>query len=180
MSSSVNGNGAAHPTGAARGNGTSGQLGSRFGLERDQWGQLVYIAGDGQRHASVEPISLFPISSPESWVSIRSADGTELVCVEDLSTLPADVRQLLHEELSRREFVPVIKRIVRVSGNTEPCEWQVETDRGSTRFVLKSEDDVRRLGDHEVLILDAHGTRYHITDLSAMDVKSRRIVEWYV
>ena len=57
---------------------------------------------------------------------------------------------------------------------------KVETDRGPTRFVLKSEDDVRRIGDHEILILDAHGTRYHIPDPSAVDVKSRRIVEWYV
>jgi hypothetical protein len=56
----------------------------------------------------------------------------------------------------------------------------VETDRGPTRFVLKSEEDVRRIGDEQILILDAHGTRYHIPDLSKMDVKSRRIVEWYV
>jgi len=181
MSASVNGNGAPNLKNA-RGhkNEAQDQSAPRFGLERDQWGQLVFVAADGERHANVEPVSLFPISAPEGWVSIRSADGNELVCIEDPNSLPAEVRQLLHEELSRREFVPVIRRILRVSGNTEPCEWQVETDRGSTRFVLKSEDDVRRINDQEVLILDAHGTRYHIPNVSAMDVKSRRIVEWYV
>jgi hypothetical protein len=56
----------------------------------------------------------------------------------------------------------------------------VETDRGPTRFVLKSEDDVRRIGDHQIVIVDAHGTRYHIPDINAVDAKSRRIVEWYV
>ena len=122
----------------------------------------------------------FPISQPDAWISIRTADGTELACIEDPRTLPADVWQLLKEDLARREFVPIIKRIVRVSGNSEPCEWQVETDRGPTQFVLKSEEDVRRIGDQEILILDAHGTRYHIPDLRALDVKSRRIVEWYV
>ncbi len=96
------------------------------------------------------------------------------------AALPADIWKLLKDDLARREFVPIIRRIVRVSGNSEPCEWEVETDRGPTQFVLKSEDDVRRIGDHEILILDAHGTRYHIPDLSTMDVKSRRIVEWYV
>lgn len=151
-----------------------------FGLTRDQWGQLVFTASSGERHANVSPVALFPISRPESWISIRAADGAELVCVEDPRALPADVWKLLKEELSRREFVPVIHRIVRVSGNSEPCEWQVETDRGPTRFVLKSEDDVRRIGDQQIVILDAHGTRYHIPDLSAVDVKSRRIVEWYV
>ena len=164
----------------AHGHGAPGETLSNFGLVRDQWGQLVLIGADGVRHANVAPIALFPISESESWISIRSADGTELACVEDPRTLPAEVWKLLREELSRREFVPIIERIVRVSGNSEPCEWQVETDRGPTRFVLKSEDDVRRIGEQQILILDAHGTRYHIPDLSAVDVKSRRIVEWYV
>jgi hypothetical protein len=135
---------------------------------------------NGRRHANVVPIPLFPISEPDTWISIRSADGTELVCIEDPRALPDNVWKLLKEELSRREFVPVIERIVRVSGNSEPCEWHVETNHGPTQFMLKSEDDVRRIGDQQILILDAHGTRYQIPDLSAVDVKSRRIVEWYV
>src|SRR3954468_20393109 len=160
--------------------GRRGAHSTKFGLVRDQWGQLTFINADGEKYPNVAPVALFPISGPNSWVSIRSPDGTELACVEDLRTLPTDVWQLLKEDLSRREFVPAIRRIVRVSGNTEPCEWQVETNSGPTRFVLKNKEDVRRIGDHEILILDAHGTRYHIPDLTAVDVKSRRIVEWYV
>src|SRR5215211_3804006 len=168
------------PTALPHNNGSNGQLAPKFDLIRDQWGQLIFVAANGQKYPNVAPVALFPISEPESWISIRSSDGTELVCIKDPGTLPPEVWQLLKEDLSRREFVPTIRRIVRVSGNTEPCEWQVETDRGPTRFVLKSEDDVRRIGEHEILILDAHGTRYHIPDLGAVDVKSRRIVEWYV
>ncbi len=155
-------------------------LRTRFGLIRDQWGQLTLITEEGEKISNVAPIPLFPISEPESWISIRSADGAELACVEDPRKLPADVWKLLKEDLSRREFVPIIRRIIRVSGDSEPCEWQVETDRGPTHFVLKSEEDVRRIGDNEVLILDAHGTRYHIPDVAQLDVKSRRTVEWYV
>ena len=161
-------------------NGDSGQPTPMFGLTRDQWGQLIFVGADGQKYANVVPTALFPIYEPESWISIRSPDGTELACIENPRLLPAEVWQLLKEDLSRREFVPIIRRIVRVSGNSEPCEWQVETDRGPTSFVLKSEDDVRRIGDEEIVILDAYGTRYHIPDLSTLDVKSRRIVEWYV
>jgi hypothetical protein len=89
-------------------------------------------------------------------------------------------RAVLNDELSRSRFIPVIERIVHVSGNTEPCEWRVETDRGTTQFVLKSEDDVRRLGAEQILILDARGQRYYIPDLRQLDPKNRRIVEWYV
>jgi hypothetical protein len=177
---SSNGKSSPGPLTASPKSGSNGQPSPVFGLVRDQWGQLTFISADGQKHSNAAPVALFPISQPDSWISIRLPDGTELACIEDPRMLPADVWQLLKEELARREFVPIIRRIVRVSGNSEPCEWQVETDRGPTRFVLKSEEDVRRIGDHEILILDAHGTRYHIPDLSAVDVKSRRIVEWYV
>jgi len=155
-------------------------LSSKFGLTRDEWGQLVFIDSNGAKHANVTPVVLFPISEPDAWISIRAGDGAELACVAEPHKLPADVWKLLKEELAQREFVPVIERIVRISGNSEPCEWQVETNRGPTQFLLKSEDDVRRISDQQILIVDAYGTRYHIPDLSALDVKSRRIVEWYV
>ena len=35
-------------------------------------------------------------------------------------------------------------------------------------------------GDHQIIIIDAHGTRYLIPDLRRADAKTRRIVEWYV
>jgi len=181
MSESSNGNGAPGPASPyARERSFAAQSVPQFELERDQWGQLVVIEPSGERHSNVVPSPLFPISDPEAWISLRAADGRELFCIERPDQLPTPVWRVLKEELSRREFVPVIRRIVRVSGNSEPCEWQVETDRGPTRFLLKSEDDVRRIGDQQILILDAHGTRYHIPDLSAMDAKSRRVVEWYV
>jgi hypothetical protein len=152
----------------------------RFSLERDPWGQLVYIGPNNERKSPIVPVPLFPISDSEHWVSLRGPNGEELVCIEDPSELALDIQQLLSDELARREFVPIIERIVRVSGNSEPCELQVETDRGPTRFVLKSEEDVRRIGDHQILIIDAHGTRYQIPDVKKVDAKTRRIVEWYV
>lgn len=159
---------------------SNGAVPCDFTLVHDRWGQLTLVDRDGQSHTNVMPIVMFPISDPGHWVSICGPDGRELVCIEDPEQLPPAVRRVLSEELARREFAPVIQRIVRVSGNTEPCAWDVETDRGPTQFILKSEDDVRRLGDHQILITDAHGIRYTIPDLRTVDTKSRRIVEWYV
>jgi hypothetical protein len=151
-----------------------------FALTRDPWGQLVLIDSEGIRHADVTAILMFPISDPDRWISLCGADGRELVAVEDLDDLPDDVAAVLRGEIAHSRFIPVIERILHVSGNTEPCEWRVETDRGPRTFVLKSEDDVRRLGGEQILILDAHGQRYQIHDLSQLDPKSRRVVEWYV
>jgi hypothetical protein len=76
--------------------------------------------------------------------------------------------------------MPQVRRILEVRGAVEPTEWEVETDRGPARFVLNSEDDVRRLGEDRALILDAHGIRYLIPSLSALDGRSRRLLERYL
>lgn len=151
-----------------------------FRLSRDPWGRVVLIAADGREFVDVEPIRLFPLTAPTSWIAICDEAGHELVCIDDLSTLDAGTRQTLELELQRREFAPIIERIISVSSNTEPSEWTVETDRGRTKFVLKNEEDIRRLGTHGVLILDAHRIRYVIPDERQLDAASKRVVEWYV
>jgi hypothetical protein len=150
-----------------------------FQLHLDVWGRLVLTDAAGESHG-VEVVRGFPISDPRRGISLLDAEGRELVWIEDIETLPAPVRALLEEELPRREFMPQLLRVVRVSGVAEPTEWDIETDRGPTRFVLTSEDDVRRLGDGRALIVDAHGIRYLIPDLNALDAHSRRILERYL
>lgn len=152
----------------------------QFTLDYDTWGRLVLTDERQERHVGVVPVRLFPMSNRNVWWSILDSGGRELFWIADPHQLPAKTRELLENDLAAREFTPVIQRIVHVSGNMEPCEWQVETDRGATKFVLKSEDDVRRLGPNRVLVIDANGLRYLIADEHALDASSRRIVEWYV
>jgi hypothetical protein len=151
-----------------------------FGLYHDEWGQLVLIDAEGARHLGVTPVRMFPFSDPDHWLSITDASGREIVCIEDLADLSPQIREVLQTDLSRREFVPVIRRIVHVSSILEPCEWVVDTDRGRTLFVLKTEDDVRRLGPNQALILDSAGVRYLISDIKGLDAPSRRVLERYV
>lgn len=151
-----------------------------FGLSHDSWGRLVLIDSTGERFVNVVPIRLFPITSPDQLISICDAHGHELTSIADIKTLSPTSQQALDEELSRREFVPVIERIIHVSSNSEPSEWTVDTNRGRTKFILKTEDDIRRLGDYGVLIFDAHSIRYLIPDERTLDVESKRVIEWYV
>src|SRR5215211_7820572 len=88
------------PIGPPHNNGRHVQLSPTFGIVRDHWGQLTFVGADGEKFANVAPVALFPISEPDSWISVRLPDGTELACVEDPHTLPADVWQLLKEDLS--------------------------------------------------------------------------------
>lgn len=151
-----------------------------FGLSHDAWGRLTLIDAAGDRHLGVEPVRAFPFSDPRRWISLVSAEGKELVLIPALDELPAAVGDLLEEEFARRDFLPVISRIVSARLHSEPAEWEVETDRGPTRFVLRSGDDVRRLGPYRALILDTQGVRYLVEDARRLDAASRRVIEHYL
>jgi hypothetical protein len=140
----------------------------------------VLVDAHGQPHAGVEPVRGFPISDPDHWISICDAQGCELVSVKDLATLTPAVREFLERDLARREFIPLIRRVVGIPADTEPTEWEVETDRGRTRFLLNSADDVRRLGPNRGLVIDTQGIRYLIEDMRQLDAASRRILERYL
>ena len=122
--------------------------------------------------------SFFAGSFPLSRV--RDCYDAQLGPLDDLDALPAAVRQVLEQHLAHREFVPVLRRILQVSAPVEPTEWEVETDRGRTRFILNSEDDVRRLGEHRVMVIDARGIRYLLPDTRALDAASQRLIERYL
>lgn len=151
-----------------------------FTLERDSAGRLIVVDANGQRYVDVEPLRAFPISDPEHWISFCDAQGREVACVPSISQLPSEQRELLQSELTRREFVPVIQRIESISSLAEPCEWAVLTDRGPTRFVLNSDEHVRKLGADRALILDSHGLRYLVPDAKQLDAHSRRLLSRYL
>ena len=152
-----------------------------FTLERDAWGQLVLRFADGRSVVGVEVARGFPISAPGEYVSICDAQGHEILCIEDPSTLPPDVFDILNEELARREFVPIVRRIERVYADSDPSQWQVVTDRGPTTFLIEdSDNDVRRLGPNRILLVDTHRIRYLIPDTRQLDTHSRRILDRYL
>ena len=151
-----------------------------FQLSRDEWSHLKLTDSAGHEYCDVSVVPLFPISASNQWVSLVSAEGEEIACLDSILGLSASNILLLEEELALREFNPIIEKIVSVSGITEPCEWFVETNHGPTNFVLKTEEDVRRISAKAVNITDANGIRYRVDDMKKLDKRSRSFVEWYV
>lgn len=151
-----------------------------FQLERDTFGRLVFIDAAGQRHEGVSAVRAFPIAAPEEGLSLVGADGHELAWVATLAELPPSVRTLIEEELAAREFVPEIQRLTAVSTFSTPSIWTVETDRGSTEFVLKTEEDIRRLAPNALLITSGEGVHFMVRDTKAMDRGSRRLLERFL
>lgn len=150
-----------------------------FELSHDPWGRLTLIDAAGEAHVDVEPIRAFPLSEPNRFISICNAAGREIVAVDDVATLPDELRKTLTTELDRREFLPVVEKIHNVTLDAEPTEWTVDTDRGPTKFLVDGADAVRSIGGNRFLINDMQGVRYLVNDVRQLDTHSRKLLEHY-
>ncbi|MFO1250058.1 MAG: DUF1854 domain-containing protein [Inhella sp.] len=156
---------------------------SDWTLARDAFGKLVLTDAQGQAHVGVNPVRAHPISAPDEGLSLIGPDGHELAWVDRLSSLPEAPRRLIEDELRSREFHPQLQRLVAVSTFSTPSQWTVETDRGPLRFILKTEEDIRRLGgpgEGRLLITTSHGLQLFVADRWALDRASRRLLERFL
>lgn len=146
-------------------------------LARNAYGKLVLTLPDGQTRDGVVPVRAFPIQAPERDISLLDPDGHEVAWIDELARVPEPAQGLIREALSGREFMPEIRAILGVSSFATPCTWRVLTDRGDTSFVLKGDEDIRRLHGNTLLVTDSHGIQFLIRDMTALDRESRRLLD---
>ena len=147
-----------------------------FTLTRDSRGRLHLRLADGTAYEGVVPVRAFPLTAPDECIALVASGGHEVVNIPRLSTLAEPARSVIAETLAAREFVPKIEAIIECSAFATPSTWTVHTDRGQTEFVLKAEEDIRRLGDGRLMITDSHGLQLEVVDQAKLDTHSRRIL----
>lgn len=153
---------------------------SPFQLSRDAFGRLILRTPEGLIFEGVVPVRAFPVQSPEAGIALMHTDGHEVAWMDRLTDVPEPAQTLIREELATREFTPEILRIVSVSSFSTPCTWDVRTDRGETRFVLRGGEDIRRVGDTILLVTDSHGIQFLIRDRADLDKESQKILDRFL
>ena len=151
-----------------------------FDLQRDAFGRWTLVLADGTRHTPVTAIRAYPVTDPEGGVALMDAEGHELLWIDALAQLAPAVRSQVLQALTEREFLPVIEKLEGVSSFATPSTWSVVTNRGTTQFLLKGEEDIRRLTGTVLLINDADGVQYMIRDLADMDKHSRKLLDRFL
>ena len=151
-----------------------------FELTRNSFGQLILTQPDGRMVQCVVPVRAFPVQSPEQGIALMDTDGHEVVWLDALSDVPQPAQGLIRDALESREFMPEIQTIMSVSSFSTPCTWVVKTDRGDTQFVLRGDEDIRRLAGQTLLVSDSHGIHFLIRDLEKLDKDSRKILDRFM
>jgi hypothetical protein len=136
---------------------------NKLRLERDSLGRLALLPLHPEGGSA----------APEPVVPVR-------VWIDDLQALPEASRRVLTEVLAVRDFAPTLLALHKVSSFGVPSTWSVSTDRGDTSFVLKAEEDIRRLEDGALLIASAAGVQFRVPDPAALDRHSRKLLERFL
>lgn len=145
----------------------------------DADGGLVFIDPAGVRHEKVRPVRMFPLTNPDGWISLQNTSGVEVGFVEDSKALTQAQQKALSLAFARREFVPVIRSINRISRAADGHLWHVTTDRGPSVFRIETDESIQQLGANRLVIIDDRNTRYLIPDITVLDTESRRRLERY-
>ena len=159
---------------------TSGEL--NFGLHFDAFERLVLVDAAGPPPCGRRAGS--GISADRSRIA-GSRSATPKDAKSRSSKMPAALPRARASPIWKKNSADAcscraIERIVRVTG-TDPTQWEVQTDRGPTMFLVKSDDEIRRFGPHKAMLIDAHGTR--VCDRRrprAWIMRSRRTLERYL
>jgi len=135
---------------------------------------------DSSLHQNVVVVRAFPIGAPDEAVSVLSAEGHELLWLPQPLQLPRAQKEAVLAALQAREFMPEIQRVDAVSSFTTPSTWTVQTHRGLTQFVLRGEEDIRRISSKTLIVADEHGVQFLIRDLPALDRHSRKLLDRFL
>ena len=149
-------------------------------LERNPLGRWVWTDVSGLRHEQVVVVRAYPVTAPDQGVGVMDMEGHELAWFDRLDQVAEPLQARLREAIGEREFLPEIQRLKAVSSLVTPSVWTVQTSRGEARFMLKGEEDIRRLTGKSLIVSDADGVQYLIRDPLALDKPSRKLLDRFM
>ena len=120
----------------------------------------------------------FPYTLPGRYV-VFTKDGEEVGTLANPGELDRGSRELLGEILEERYLMPAVQRIVSIEDVHNGMCWKVETDRGPRAFEIRDLDSVREIGG-QIVIVDADGNRFRISDRDMLDPDSQALLDTYV
>jgi hypothetical protein len=121
---------------------------------------------------------LFPLSNAERYILVQDGDKKEVGILRTLDGMDEDSRKVVEEELDRRYFTPCITRITKLVADAGMWEFEVETDRGPSKFYVRNwRDSAHEIGANRWLVHSVDGQRYEIPKTESLDARSQDLLE---
>ena len=139
---------------------------------------LVRLTLDEDRSwVEVRIARALPFSDPDHYIGLRDGKDKDIGLIVSPAELNAEARAIVDEELARRYFTPRIERVLYVKEEMGAVSWEVETDRGTRKFVVRNlRDSTFPLGPNRLMMTDTDGNRYEFPDVTAVGSKAYQVL----
>ncbi len=135
------------------------------------------IIGAARTFLRVQVARAFPLFNPDQYIGLRDDKDKDIGMLQNLDTLDDKSKQIVHEELERRYFLPKVTRVRFVKEEFGTSTWEVDTDKGPRKFIVQNlRDSSQDLTSTRLLVTDKDGVRYEFPDTTTLDPKSRTIL----
>ncbi|MBM4183717.1 MAG: DUF1854 domain-containing protein [Gemmatimonadetes bacterium] len=116
---------------------------------------------------------LRPLTSPTEIVFLDEKNR-EVATLRSVEALTPEQRSLVEPALRERYHLLTITRVHEVDVRFGTRYWRVDTDRGPRWFTLREPGkNVSWITEQRLVLRDSAGNRYQVTDLVALDERSR-------
>ncbi len=147
----------------------------------DEKGRLEVRLPDGSVHTNARVTLAFPISRPKRFIYLLDEEGKELGLIPEPRRMDRESRDLLLDQADQAYFMPRLTKVLSIDEDMGIAHWEVETDRGWNAFdVVARSESHWYVGRNKVVVRDADGNRYLIEDLTALDSRSRHMLDLYL
>ncbi|GMV36088.1 MAG: hypothetical protein AMXMBFR61_05960 [Fimbriimonadales bacterium] len=152
---------------------------SELQIEMDERRQTPKVTVGGETtYYDVHFARAYPFSDPERFIGAYDADGHEIGLIEDVGVLPETQAAIVRQDLARRYFTPSILAIKGLKQDATLWLFDVETTRGRCQFYVRHwRDNAYELSPGRWMITSVDGVRFEIPDWSALDERSKVLLE---
>ena len=148
----------------------------------DEQGRLRVCIG-GRWHKGVQAVWAFP-ADEDRFICLRCPDASgrerELGLIRSLDAWPRAAQEALRRARARRYLFRPIREVRQVRASGNQLIVSVFTDGGPAKLRLdKPTDRCQPFGDQGLLLTDAEGAYYVISDRASLPPRQRRLVALY-
>ena len=139
---------------------------------------LVRLTLTGDRSwRDVRVACAFPFSNPSNYIGLRDSDDKDIGMLTTLNGLDVQSQAIIEDELERRYFTPKVQRVLTVEEQFGVVTWEVETNRGIRRFLVRNlRDNAFPLGPNRVMMTDTDGNRFEFPDVRSLGPKAYAVL----
>lgn len=146
----------------------------RISFSRSSGGVFQAVI-EGKAYDEIVLFRVFPFRYTTQFISVRNAKNEEIGIVRDIALLDRESRMEIEKELQLRYFLPIVTRIESVKQKADLWIWELGTNLGDTRIVMRNLHEFMQFpGNNRVILTDMNGKRCEIRDYEQLDSHSKR------